>query len=117
MSDTFLNKGELSPYTWAIGRTIGKVGNITVKQGKMIEHSILLDWPAVQGANGYVVLSKTKGNSYFNPVKVQTSVGAIDIVNNKGEIRFYWVYGIFTDKYGRRLCAGPVSDYVWGISD
>ena len=117
MNGGYLIKGELSPYTWAIGRTIGKVGNITVKPGVMIAHSMLLDWPAVQGANGYVVLSKTKGNSFFNPVKVQTSVGAIDIVNQKGEVRFYWVYGIYTDKNGKRLCAGPISDYVWGITD
>lgn len=103
--------GELSNYVYALARVIGNVDGIRTYDG---EGTIDVAWNAASNATSYVVLSKTgsstaafnapvtvKGNSYTDKVEA-------------GTVKFYWVYGVYTNADGKVMAAGPTSTWTWG---
>ena len=112
-----IKKGTLSNYVWAIGRSIGKVTGVNVKSGIGAGAcGTHVSWKKDPGANAYVIIAKTDKNAVKDPPRQVNTNEYYDYFSIPGIIRFYWVYGIYVDNYGRIICAGPVSDYVWGIT-
>jgi len=108
-------KGELGDYVWALGRVVGKVMKVEAVAG---EGGISLDWDNVVGANAYVILSKTGSNdAAFNaPVCVEGSEYA-DTGIASGTVKFYWVYGVYTNEAGKTLAAGKTSPFAWAQAE
>jgi len=108
-------KGELGSYVWALGRVVGKVTKVAAVA---TENGIELDWADVTGANSYVILSKTGSNKAdFNaPVKVEDS-DFIDAGVAAGTVKFYWVYGTYTNEDGKTLAAGKTSPFAWAQAE
>ena len=106
-------KGTLSGYVWAIGRKIAPVKEV-ITTGKA--DGIELSWPAADGANEYVILSKTGSpKAAFDRPASASRLTWTDSGAKPGEVRFYWVYGVYRDAEGRIIAAGGVSSYAWGI--
>lgn len=108
-------KGELGGYVWALGRVVGKVTKVAAVA---TENGIELDWADVTGANSYVILSKTGSNDAdFNaPVAVEGS-DYVDAGVAAGTVKFYWVYGAFTNEDGKTLAAGKTSPFAWAQAE
>ena len=112
-----IKKGQLSDYTWAIGRKIGQVKNVSVKAGTgSAAVGTRLSWESIPGANAYVVIAKTDKSAVKDPPRQVSTNSYTDYFSVPGIVRFYWVYGIYVDNNGHVVCAGPVSDYAWGIT-
>ena len=111
-----IKKGKLSNYVWAIGRTIGKVPGFKAGAGSHLTYSIGLRWDMPQGANSFVILSKEQGQTHTN-APIYTPGCYYDYTTGvANKICFFWIYGIYRDSSGKIMCAGPISDYIWGIS-
>jgi len=108
-------KGELGGYVWALGRVVGKVTRVAAVA---TENGIELDWADVTGANSYVILSKTGSNDAdFNaPVAVEES-DYVDAGVAAGTVKFYWVYGTYTNEDGKTLAAGKTSPFAWAQAE
>jgi len=108
-------KGELGGYVWALGRVVGKVTRVAAVA---TENGIELDWADVTGANSYVILSKTGSNeAAFNaPVAVEDS-DYVDAGVAAGTVKFYWVYGTYTNEDGKTLAAGKTSPFAWAQAE
>ena len=110
-----LYKGNVGNYVWAIGRKIAKPAGV-----KAISHYIpktagaLLSWNAVEGANSYIIYSRS-GKTGMPTYKAETIALQFQDIGGPGELRFYWVYGIYRDKNGNIVAAGPMSDYAWAV--
>ncbi|MBR3643499.1 MAG: Ig-like domain-containing protein, partial [Parasporobacterium sp.] len=103
--------GKLSNYVWALGRKISTIENVTAKEEK---GSVKLEWTAAEGANGYVILSKSGSDKVpFNePVYVDSTSAAIP---SGSGVHFFWVYGIYKNAEGKIIAAGKVSPYAWAV--
>ena len=108
-------KGELGGYVWALGRVVGKVTKVAAVA---TENGIEIDWADVTGANSYVILSKTGSNDAdFNaPVAVEES-DYVDAGVAAGTVKFYWVYGTYTNEDGKTLAAGKTSPFAWAQAE
>ena len=106
-------KGQLSNYVWALGRIVGQVQKVTAQAGKS---GIKLSWNAVDGANGYVILSKTgSSKAAFNaPVKT-AETSYTDMSAASGVTQFYWVYAVYNNAAGQTQAAGKVSPFAWAV--
>lgn len=105
-------KGVLSRYVWAIGRVIDTVTDVEA----VSLDGIRLSWTAAEGANEYVVLSKTNTpNASFNEPIRTVDLTVMDDQPEKGHVMFYWVYGLYRNPEGRIIASGGLSSYVWVI--
>lgn len=108
-------KGELGDYVWALGRVVGKVTKVAAVAGK---DGIELDWADVTGANSYVILSKTGSNKAdFNAPVAVTESEYKDASVAAGTVKFYWVYGTYTNADGKTLAAGKTSPFAWAQAE
>ena len=103
--------GETGGYTWALARTLGQVQKVSTKT---TDTGVALSWDAVEGANGYVILSKSgSASAAFNaPVKTE---GTSWVDSTADGVQFYWVYATYTNAEGKTLAAGQVSPYAWAV--
>lgn len=98
--------GPIGNYVYAIGRIIDPVGTIKTTSGV---GRVDLSWGPANGANAYIVLIKT-GNKTDRQVTTKTSYTDY----TSGEIRYYWVYGVYKGSNGNTIVAGKLSPYAWG---
>ena len=107
-------KGELGGYVWALGRVIGEIPGVTAEQ--LSKGSTRLRWKAADGANAYVILSKTGSEkAAFNPPVTVTGTQYTDKNRPSGKVMYYWVYGIYKNKNGAVSAAGKISPYAWAV--
>ena len=106
-------KGALSNYVWALGRTVGSIEKVTASGTK---GGVSLSWAAAQGANGYVILSKTGSNKAAFNAPVRTSVPSYTDTAASGTVKFYWVYAVYNGQSGNTMAAGKVSPFAWAVA-
>ncbi|MBR3643893.1 MAG: hypothetical protein IKN57_10330, partial [Parasporobacterium sp.] len=108
--DGVLLLGEIGDYAWAFGRTVGAVGKVTALSGTK---GVSLSWDAADGADAYVVLSRSgSASAPFNETIVTSDTGCT--IDCDPGVYFFWVYGIYM-KDGKTLAAGKVSPYTWAV--
>ena len=98
-------------YVWALGRLVAQVKNLTAKQAG---DSVELSWDAAEGANAYVILSKSGSadSAFRSSVQVKNTFYSDD--PGKG-VHFYWVYAVYANDEGRIFAAGKTSQYAWAM--
>ena len=116
VQDGVLNKGILSNYVYALGRTVSRVQNVkaVAKRVSKVGAGIELSWDAAEGANRYVIYNRT-GKTGMPSYLDETNYLVYPSVGNYMDLEFFWVYGIYVDSSGRILCAGPMSNYAWAV--
>jgi len=107
-------KGELSNYVWAIGRVVAPVAELKAEAAK---GGVNLTWIAADGANAYVILSKTDSNKAAFNAPVEVTGTSYTAKAEAGKVQFYWVYAIYNNAEGRRVVAGKVSPFAWAIAE
>ena len=107
-------KGKLGAYVWALGRRVGETRKVTAQAGTA---GVKLTWDAVEGANGYVVLSKSGSDkAAFNPQVKTTNCVYVDTKAESGITQFYWVYAVYNNAGGQTVAAGKASPYAWAVA-
>ena len=110
-SSGIITKGPTGNYAYAIGRKINKISNV---QTVITNSGVRVYWNPDPCANYYVLMSKTGKNSSFNTSKIGPTTSYNDNEISKGQVKYYWVYGVYRDSNRKILAAGPVSNYAWG---
>ena len=92
-------------------RLVAQVKNLTAKQAG---DSVELSWDAAEGANAYVILSKSGSadSAFRSSVQVKNTFYSDD--PGKG-VHFYWVYAVYANDEGRIFAAGKTSQYAWAM--
>ncbi len=104
--------GDLSDYTWALGRYMDSVTGLKTRSGA---GQVTLSWDAEPGANAYVILSRTGSpKAAFNPRVTVTGTSYTD--SGKSGVIYYWVLPIYNNASGQTIAAGTLSDYAWGVA-
>ena len=105
-------KGPVGTYVYAFGGYISKIKNVRVTNSG---NALRISWSGDAGANSYVIMSKTgSSKAAFNKNITVNGTSYTDRNISAGQIKYYWVYGIYRDGNGKIMAAGPVSDYSWG---
>lgn len=108
-------KGQVGGYVYALGRTVDKVKNVRAISAAVGGFpGAKISWDPAQGANSYVLVSRTGKSGPLN-LPVEISAREFEDAGNSGDLMFYWVYGVYRDSNGHVLCAGPMSDYAWAV--
>ena len=95
------------PNTWIYGFFLIFLRKVTPQAGTA---GVKLTWDAVEGANGYVVRSKSGSDkTAFNPQAKTTNSVYVDTKAESGATQFYWVYAVCNNTDGKTLAAGKVS--------
>lgn len=107
-------KGELGGYKYALGRVVAATGKVFATA---TEDGIELSWAAVNGANSYVVMSKTgSADAAFNASVATDTNTFVDTNAEAGEVTYYWVYATYKNADGKVLAAGKTSPFAWAIA-
>lgn len=107
-------KGELGGYKYALGRVVAATGKVFATA---TEDGIELSWAAVNGANSYVVMSKTgSADAAFNASVATDTTTFVDTNAAAGEVTYYWVYATYKNADGKVLAAGKTSPFAWAIA-
>ena len=97
-----------------LSRVIGEIPGVTAEP--LSKGSTRLKWKAAEGANAYVILSKTGSDkAAFNPPVTVTGTQYTDKNRPPGKVMYYWVYGIYKKKNGAVSAAGKISPYAWAV--
>lgn len=101
--------GTLGSYVYAYGHGVGQVKNF---QAKTAAKGTTLTWSAAEGANGYVILSRTGSPSARRnaDIVVNNTTSYADLSAPAGAVTYYWVYGTYTVG-NKRMASGRLSAY------
>ena len=104
--------GPLSNYVYAVGRVVGSAGKPAVSvTTEFLKPSVSLQWPAVTGANEYLIIYK-EGDSARKSLYTDTTEYTFTDPA-KDEVTYYWICGIYKNTSGNRIAAGAASPYAW----